>query len=192
MKRRLASILFVIGVAGCATIGTAITKTNSHVQMPSYSLVMPPDRGWYLQRDDGKEYAILTKQIEPIVWQMRFYKNTLLHDALIAATAKEVADDFRTLEVQVMIEEGVKKGKYQLSDVKIGEEVVGNKKFYTMEHVIVSPSAMQRASMYLYFPQAKNNRHFFAAHYFETSPPGVVAKSYKEEFLSALASFNVR
>jgi len=192
-KDFLVFVLFATSLfSGCATLGTEITTSNNQIQMSSYSLVVPANQGWHLQRDDGRDYAILTKQVEPIMWQIRTYKNSVLSETLISATAKEVADDFRKLEVQVMNEEGVRKGKYQLRDVKMGEEIIGNKQFYTMELVVVSRSIVQKASMYLYFPQPKNNRYFFAAHYFETTPPNVIAKSYKQDLLNALANLNFK
>ena len=184
--------LFTSVLSGCVTLGTEITTSNNYIQMPSYSLVVPANHGWHLQRDDGHQYAILTKRIESTIWQIRTYKNSVLSEMLNSATAKEVADDFRELEVQAMIEEGVKKGQYQLRDVEMREEIVGTKQFYTMHYVIVSQSTVQKASMYLYFPQPKNNRYFFAAHYFETTPWNVVPKSYEQDFLDALANLDFK
>ncbi|HEX9443079.1 MAG TPA: hypothetical protein VGA73_03125 [Candidatus Binatia bacterium] len=192
MKPWPALLLLAISLVGCSTARTEITKKNNRIEAASYSFVIAADQGWYMQRDEKGERITLTKQAGPIVWQIMFYKNILLADQLAAASAEAVADDFRKLEVQVMMEEGVKKGKYQLRDIKMGEEIVGDRAFYTLEHVALSPSLMQRASMYLYFPQAKNNRYFFVAHYFETTAPGVAAKSLKDEFLSALASLTVK
>jgi hypothetical protein len=192
-KNFLIFVLVATGVFhGCATLGTEVTTNNNRIQMPSYSFVVPANQGWHLQQDDGREYAILTKQVQPIMWQIRIYKNPVMSQILQSASAEEVADDFRKLEVQVMIEEGVKKGQYQLRDVKMGEEIVDNKQFYTMHHVIVSQSIVQKASMYLYFPQPRNNRYFFAAHYFETTPPNVIAKSYKQDLLAVLASLHLK
>jgi len=173
-------------------MGTEITKANHHIRMSGYSVVIPPDQGWHLQRDDAGESARLIKKIDLIIWQMWFLRNTINNDLLIAATAKEVADHFRQLDVQVMIEEGVKKGKYQLRDIKMGEETVGGRIFYTMEHVIITAALFQRMNMYLYFPRPRNNRYFFIAHYSEAMPPSVTAKSYKDEFLRVLATFEFK
>jgi hypothetical protein len=182
----------MFAVSGCATIGTEITKANNHVRMPGYSVVIPPDQGWHLQQDDARESARLIKKVDPIIWQMWFFRNTINSDALMAATAKEVADHFRQLDIQVMIEEGVKKGKYQLRDVTMGEETVGDRSFYTMEHSIITAALFQRMNMYLHFPRARNNRHFFVAHYSEATPPGVTAKSYKNEFLRVLTTLDFK
>jgi len=160
--------------------------------MPGYSFARPPDQGWRLERDDSRDYAILTKRIEPVVWQIRTYKNPVRSDVLVAATAKEIADDFRKLQVVNMTEEGVNKGLYELRDVEMGEEIVGEKKFYTMEHVIFNQELVQKVSTYLYFPQPANNQFFFVALYFEKTPSNANAKSYRQDFLNVLANLTFK
>ncbi len=171
---------------GCGILRTQVTTYDNHVQMPSYSFPMPEEKGWQLQRDDSRDYASLTKRIDPIIWQIRTYKNPVRSDVLVAATAKQIADDFRKLGVVSMTEEGVNKGLYELKNIEMGEEIIGVRRFYTMEHEISSPSLVQKVSTYLYFPQPANNRYFYVAHYFEQAPPNVKVKSYKQDFLNML------
>ena len=165
----------------------ALVPSDNQVQMPSYSFPMPEDQGWRLQKDDSRDYAILTKRSDPIVWQIRTYKNPIKSDVLVAATANQMADDFRKLQVVNMTEEGVNKGLYELRDVEMGEEVIDERRYYTMEHAIVSKKLAQRVSTYLYFPQPANNQYFYVAYYLEQAPPDVKVKSYKKDFLNLLA-----
>ncbi len=191
MRRLLIFLFALASVVGCAAAGVEITRRNNHVETASYSFVAPADDDWRLQRDDAKDYILLTRRIGPFEWRMLFYKNVLLPDNPLGS-AKAIADNFRNGEVWMMMEEGVKKGKYQLRDVKMGEENVAGKTFYTMEHVAFNTSIVQRGSMFLFFPQPENNRYFFAAHYFETTPPNGIAKSAKDDFYAALASFTLK
>lgn len=192
MKQYISIVILVI-LVGCTTIGTEITKKNNHIQMPHYSLVVPPDQEWHIVRQDDKtEATVITKKLGPFIFQMKTMINTILDEIPKTASAKTIANDFRNIEKQIMIEEGVNKGLYQLQGLTMSEETVGEKKFYTMSYVISANTGVQRASLYLYFPKEEESDYFFIAHYSETIPLNAfLVKSFKPEFLETLKSLHV-
>lgn len=188
-------LLFLIALlGGCATLGTEITGRNNHIQMPHYSFFVPGDEGWHIQRQDKHyEKAVINKEEGSVLFSMQFLRNIIIDEGMRANPAEVVADDYRGFERRSMIELGVKKGLYQLKDVRTGKKKVGNKIFYTMDYTILSKQGTQKASLYLYFPKERNNYYFIIAHYSETIPPGAsLAKSYKPDFLATLESLEVK
>ena len=161
--------------------------------MPSYSFVVPANNGWHVQKPDkGNELAIITNKIGPFTFQMKMMKNVILGEKMKGATAKEVADDYRGLEKRIMIEQGVNKGLYELKDVTMGEETLGNKYFYTMNYEVVSKSGTQRANLYLHFPEPKNNEYVIVAHYSETIPANAfLVESFKPDFISTIETLSL-
>jgi hypothetical protein len=180
--------------AGCATLGTEITSENNHVTMPHYSFVLPADQGWHIRRANEKhEAVIITKKMGSILLQIKLFRNPILDKEMQANSAKTVADDYRQLEKSIMVEQGVNKGLYILKDVKMDEEVTGNKTFYTMNYTITANSGIQRAGLYLYFHKPSNNDYFIMAHYSETTPANaLLEKTYKPDFLKVLESLSIR
>ena len=83
-------------------------------------------------------------------------------------------------------------GRYKLSDVVMGEESVGDKKFYTMKYTTSDSSAEQTASLYLYFPREEKNPYFMVIHYSETTSRGVTIRlPFYEDFLETLKSLHI-
>lgn len=181
-------------IAGCASTAPEVTRSNSHVQMPHYSFVVPPDHGWRVQRfDNPDESAIITQRIGPFHFEMKIMRNLVADDALRQATAKAVADDFRQLEQRIMIEQGVNRGLYRLENVSLGEETIAGLTFYTMDYVVAGDSSTQRAALYLWFPKPERNESFIVALYSETIPPdSVLLKSYLPDFKSTLQTLTLR
>lgn len=194
MKKQIFAAL-VVTLVGCASIGTEVTGSNNQVQFPHYSLVLPTT-GWRLNRpDETNEVAVVTLQAGPplsATFQMQFIKNGIFDERMKSWSARQVADDYRNLEKRTMIEQGVNRGQYQLSEVVMGEEMVGDKKFYTMKYATSASSQKQTASLYLYFPRDAGNSYFIVAHYSETMPPNVsLSTSFNPEFLQTLRSLRV-
>jgi hypothetical protein len=203
MTKLLKGILVIAGalvalapILGCASTAPAVTRSNNRVQMPHYSFIAPPDRGWQLQRlEDPAETAILTHVAGSFAFAMKILRNTVTDDALKQATAKAVADDFRELERQTMIEEGVNRGLYRLEDVTLGEESIAGLTFYTMTYLVVRDSGTQRAALYLWFPKPERNEAFIVAHYSETTPPHSALFqpfTYLPDFKSTLQTLAMR
>src|SRR2546427_13307786 len=138
MKRYL-SIAGVALLVSCVSLGTPITRNNSQITFPHYSIIVPPDRGWRLLRPNEKiEAAVVKKRVslgrdDSATYLMQFSKNDILDERPRSWSAREVADHFRSLDKQIMIEQGVKMGRYKLGEVVMSEESVGAKKFYTMK-----------------------------------------------------------
>ena len=179
-------------VSGCATSGTLITRSNNHIHMPSYSFVVPPDEEWYVEQPgDPYETAIVRKQMGQILFMMQFKRNTVLNPAAVRGlSVRDLATDYRNAEKNEMVEQGVKKSMYALSDLKMGEEEVEGKSFYTMDYVVTRLTGIQRASLYLYFPPSSNNESFILAHYSETNASPTL--SFMKDFLSVLATLSPR
>lgn len=186
--------MLLASIAGCASMAPEVTRSNSHVQMPHYSFVVPPGRGWHVQRfDSTAESAIIAQRAAPFQIEMKFMRNVVADDALRQATAKAVADDFRQLEQRIMIEQGVNRGLYRLENVTLGEETIGGLTFYTMDYVLVGDSGTQRAALYLWFPKPERNESFIVALYSETSPPNsLLLSSHLPDFKSALQTLTLR
>ena len=195
MKRFSFVALFIM-LASCATVGTEITKNNHQIQMPHYTFVVPPDQEWYLLRPDEKmEVAVVTKKLPPFMFEIRMMRNVILDEEMKTFSAKAVADHYRFQEIWGMVTLGVNKGLYDLRDVVQGEEVIGNKKFYTMTYTTVSNKLKgmeQRAALYLYFSKEENNEWFLIAHFSEVGPTAEIhTKSHRAEFLKVLESVSV-
>lgn len=195
MKKYLLVVALML-IAGCASIGTSITKDNSQITFPHYAIVVTPAKGWRLIRPNEKnEVAVVKIDLGPPMSArvvMQFMKNDIVDERLRSWTAKQVADDYRNLEKQIMVEQGVNKGQYKLSDVVMGEETVGSKSFYTMKYTTSSRTFNQKTSLYLYFPREEKNPYFIVIHYSETMPPNVwVAGSFHQDFLETLKSLRI-
>jgi len=162
--------------------------------MPHYSFVIPADEGWHLKITGGQlEVALITNKIDPFIFQIKLMRNLIFDENMKHSPANIVAKDFRELEKRTMIEQGANKGLYQLKDLTMGKEKIGGKMFYTMNYIITSKSGSQNASLYLFFPKAKDNDYFIVAHYAETIPANAfLVKSYKPDFLSTLASLSIK
>lgn len=195
MKKYVSAAVLLL-LVGCASIGTSITRNNSQITFPHYSIMVPPDQGWHLLRpDEGYEVAVVTQEFGPPMsakLQMRFIKNDIVDESRRSWSAQQVADEYRNLEKQIMIEQGGNKGQYKLCDVVMGEETVGGKKFYTMKYTTLADTLKQTASLYLYFPREVKNPYFMVIHYSETMPHGAfIANSFHLEFLETLKSIRV-
>ena len=193
MKRNHFPLIFLL-LAGFASLGIEITHENNHVKMPHYAIVLPADKGWYLKRTDERLEAITaTRQIGLFLLQIKLYRNLILNKEMQKQLAKTVADDFRKLEMQIMLEQGVYKDLYNLEILDMGEEVVANKTFYTMVYIITAESGIQRAVLYLYFPKPENNDAFIVAHYSETIPVKALPteQTYISDFDRVLRTLSV-
>lgn len=175
MVRRLLLLSILVSLVGCAIPSIEITRTNNHILTPHYSVTIPPDCGWYQNKDiNDPDLLDLEKIIPPNVYMMRFLINWVVDESMKSWTAKQVANDYREGEQANMIMMGVMSGQYELKDVIMGEEKVGDKKFFTMTYTTISGEIKGRASLYLYFPKEKNVGsflfHFIQKHSHLMSP----------------------
>jgi hypothetical protein len=63
-------------------------------------------------------------------------RNVVLDANMRTQSANLVADHFRGMEEQTMIEQGVKRGQYQLKNLVKDTRKLGNKTFYTMTYEV--------------------------------------------------------
>lgn len=175
---------------------TPITRNNSQITFPHYSIVVPPDQWHLIRPNENAEVAVVTTKInldlgEPATYRMQFARNEVLHEIPRSWSAREVADDFRSMERQNMIAQGTWRGQY-FRDVVLSEESVGDKKFYTMKYSASDSNVNLSASLYLYFPREEKNAHFMVIHYSEAIPRGAAnVVSFREDFLETLKSLRI-
>ena len=190
---RYAIFVYILLLAGCASSGMVITKTNNIINMPHYSIEVPPDQGWSLTVEDKAISKIyLKKSINSTASQMWFNINWVAGEHMKTWTARQVADDYRDGELSDMQIRGVMTGMYKLEDVVMGEEVIGDKKFYTMDYVSIGAEKTQRSSLYLYFPRETDIGVFIVAIYTDGYAGKEMSSiSYKPEFIRVLESLQI-
>jgi len=180
-------------MTGCTSTPNYITKENNKIQMPNYSFVVPANKGWYIHQFEKQyEAVVITNEINPFIFQIKIMRNLILDEKKRMKTAKEIADEYRNLERQIMITQGVSRGMYQLKNLTMGEEKIRDKIFYTMSYTTQTQYGMQRAALYLYFPSVERKEGFILAHYSETIPSkAFLKKSFKPDFIRILESLSV-
>jgi hypothetical protein len=91
-----------------------------------------------------------------------------------------------------MIMMGVKTDLYELKDVVMGEETIGDNQFYTMTYTTIKDGIEQRATLYLYFPIERGFTRFFVALYSEAYPVnGDKRDSLMGDFIESLNSLKI-
>jgi hypothetical protein len=183
----------IILLAGCVSTGIEIIDTNNHIDTPHYSIVVPQNQGWYQNNNEGDlDLSHFEKTVSSNIYIMRFSSNWVVDKSKKSWSAKQVADDYRDGEKRNMIIMGVMSGQYELKDVVMGEESIGNKQFYTMTHTAIANGIEQRASLYLHFPVERGFTRFLVALYSESySVKAADRKSLKAEFLETLHSLKM-
>jgi hypothetical protein len=174
--------------------GTSVTEETNRVQMPHYSFTIPPRQNWTMQRtDDSTELVVLSNKIGSTLVQIKLFRNVVLDQKMRTETSAVVADDFRRLEEQTMIELGVNRGQYALNNLVKAERTLGDRTFYTMTYDVVKNSGEQHAALYLLFPKSQGNDSFITAHYSETIPRGAsLVESYKSDFEGLLQTISLQ
>ena len=174
--------------------GVEISKNNNQIDMPHYSIEVPPDQEWSLDVINKAHSTIqLTKSVGTTSYLMRFSINWAAGEHMKTWTAKEVADDYRNGELSDMQKKGVMTGMFELEDVVMGEEIVGDKKFYTMNYANIRSDMDQNSSLYLYFPKETDIDVFIVAIYTDGfKGKEMLSRSHKPEFIRVLESLQVK
>lgn len=190
---RCAIFIYILLQVGCASSGVVITKSNNIINMPHYSIEVPPNQGWILNVVDVASSNInLSKSVNSTAFQMWFNINWVAGEHMKTWTARQVADDYRDGEISDLQIKGVMTGMYKLEDVVMGEEVIGDRKFYTMDYVSIRADMTQRSSLYLYFPREIDIGVFIVAIYTDGfTGKEMLSRSYKPEFIRVLESLQV-
>ncbi|MFC1896146.1 hypothetical protein ACFL0Q_05740 [Thermodesulfobacteriota bacterium] len=198
MRKALTYVLIFI-LVGCTNKGLIITKSNNKIIKPQYSIVIPPEQGWSIYRDDDNpDAAVFQKSINSGLCSMRFSTNRAGHESMKTWTAKQLADAYRNTEKQNMINMGVMTGQHELKDVEYTTETIKGKTYYIMNYVTLHKkhkqhNYKQKSSLYLHFPQERTIRDFILALYSELYPVNEpLANSPRNEFMTTLKSLEVR
>ena len=148
--------------------------------VPAFSISFPQEclEGktiWRLTRKDlqydrieleGEQEAIQASGNRNIT--IRFFSNPILSDSIRGLTPEEIADDFRNNEINSMLELGVKKGLYQLENIKLFTDSIGEKQFYVLSYATILKEGLTITGwLFLYVPKETNNTNIFCAHYAE-------------------------
>jgi len=161
-------------------------SSGAEIQFKNFSFAAPDSELLTTQVLNDRQ-AVFSFAKDGAFFQLTFQENFTTDESMKNLPAHEFADKFREQEKQIMMEEGVKKGAYQLQNLEIGEELLGGKLYYTMTYTAKLGSAVQLAQLYLYFPDENEVDHFLWAHYSEAVPSQeILSKSLKNVFLNML------
>jgi len=175
-------------VTGCAGTGVVVTQENNKIAMPHYSIELPANKGWKIENINKNEESLyLTKRINSTIYTMLFNINRVVDESMKSWTAPQIADNYREGEEMNMMLKGVLTGQYELRDVIKDEEIIGERKFYTMKYTTVKDDIIQNAHLFLFFPNEKKVDEFIVSLYSEAkSVKESNRTSYKREFLETL------
>ena len=109
-------------------------------------------KGWdIVERMNEEPVIIFQKKDADSMCIVTAYVKRIPEGSMRSLQDVEVADVFREGEKENMISEGVNTGLYNLEDLQLGEENVGNKRFFTMKYknVILSEPITIGNSLFL-------------------------------------------
>ncbi len=187
-------LLYSVMLVGSASIGIANTQVNSRKVIHHYSVDLPLSKGWKLTQYKYDNNALyLTKKINSLFCSMLFTGNRTVGARMKSWAAQKIADDYRAGEEWNMILQGAKTGDYELEDVVKGEEMIGAKKFYTMEYVQVRSDSKLKVYLYLYFHKDKQINNFVVSNYTECCFPlnSPITPTFKQEFIDTLRTIKI-
>ena len=161
-----------------------------------YSIHLKSTDRWEIskivEKNDG---IILNRHKQPPNCRIMVIRKIVDHDLIAGASAQELADAIRNREKQGLIELGVKKGLYNLPEIAMGDEVIGDKIYYSMNYTTtpIQDWGYEDAGLYLYFPKETGNEYYILAHFSQTfihnKPSG---PSCRPDFISILESLKIK
>ena len=134
------------------------------ISMPSYTLNVPQDRDWTIDRDDSMESLSLQKATQqPYASSiMQVIKKTTDKEKRDLSES-QLAEDLIRDEESKLQKEFVEKERYEIKEVKKGTTAIGGKKLYFMSYKAAKEEVRVDAVLYLYFPENyKKIQAFFA------------------------------
>ncbi len=167
--RKVIPIIAILLLSSCATtLQIQQVSEGQFIDMGAYSIKTPPGEGWKAEVVEQKA-------------AVRFYRQSLQKGVIAGTTIiqvfqnvifpggwhlseEEAADDYRNNEERGMVELGVKKGQYQLSDVKKGITAIDGRKLYFMSYKTAELKGLFKtaeAVLYLFFPPDFKKMHIF-------------------------------
>jgi len=177
------AILFVIV---CYASIAENENATAPIEFRFFSFSIPNTDTWNLLEKTHSK-AVFATSHGKANYRITIIENYTRDPILRTLPAKDAADAYRNHEKFGMMEYGVKQGLYELHDLTMGEEQIGNKLYYTMKYITKNPTAFELAQLYLYFPFEMNNSYFLLAHYSEAAPnQNSLKHSFEADFLQML------
>ena len=192
MNRQLITLLALFSVvlmSGCATEKVPIRAGVQH--LPHFSFATPKDDIWIEEQLIEKDKIVFTTRRGAVEHRFTLLEKVIFDKGKSKASAKDVADEYRNGEKNIMIVRGVKEGLYELFDIVTGQERFGDKLYYTMKYWTNSEAHCESAWLFLYFPHEYLNDQFLVAHYSEAAPTcDLLTFSLKSNVLRILRTVN--
>jgi hypothetical protein len=187
----LLALLGSLPIAGCGT-SRAITAENQVIEMPSYTLRVPPDRGWELDERQGEptELVRIVRSEGDRHYLVTVARNIIVDPVRRGWASEAVARDYFAFERKEMAVKGVEAGKYELSGVTEDTVTVDGRRFFRMSYQTHGAGARVLSSMYLHFPEPEDNEAFYLLHLSEGVRPDLPHHPYwPAEVESIVAGF---
>ena len=151
-------------------------------EMDWYSVQVELDKGWEVRIDRAKQHLYF----EEVKKELKSYRSIQVQERdaskifMGSHSEKWVADNYRRLEESDMVVRGVKKGRYELQDLKKYELTINEKIFYLMNYKQILKGDLTGLTgygyLYLYFPSNfEESSKFYVFHYFYLEPKGKTA-----------------
>ena len=178
------AILFILGCSA----SIAMEDTDSRIKFQYFSFSVPDSNTWQLL-DKTDNQAVFTTRHDHALYRITIVENYIYDEMIKKLPAKEAADDYRNAEKYWLMELCTRRRMYELRDLTMGDEQIGDNLFYTMKYLTTNPQVYQSARLYLYYPFKKGNNYFLVAHYCEAAPDqSSIQRSYESDFLQLLKS----
>ena len=178
------AILFILA----CNANAAIESTAPRIEFRYFSFSTPNTDTWQLLEKTDSQ-AVFTTRYGRANYRITIIENYIYDQMIKTLPAKEAADDYRNHEIFWLMEFCAKRGMYELRDLTMGDEQIGNKVFYTMKYLTMNPQIFQSARLYLYYPFEKANNYFLMVHYCEAAPnQESLKRSFESDFLQLLKS----
>lgn len=188
----LVIIIFLPLLSCAATQQIQKESKESVIEMGSFTVNHPPGEDWQTRVFKDKGVVAFIKEegkTMRVFGEIMAGKTIIRGITLIQVNSymappqkwnlneEKMADDIRKQEEKTMIEEGVKKGQYELEDVKKDVATVGGRKLYFMSYKAIVGSWLSlkgnpkvvEAVIYFYFPQDFEKRRNFYSFLITTS-----------------------
>jgi hypothetical protein len=159
-----ATVILIIFFAlpSLASVAKNQTGESMTISMPSYTLKVPQERDWTIDRDDTRESVSLQKTTKyPYTSSiMQVIKKTTDKKKRDLSESK-LAEDLIRDEESKLQKELVEKELYELKEVKKGTTAIGGKKLYFMSYKAAKDEIGVDGVLYLYFPENYKKIHAF-------------------------------
>lgn len=163
-------------------------------EVKNFSLDVTLDKGWKTTIDPESQAVTFANFEKGFNRQQRILIREI--DALEifrgSHSEKWVADEYRRREEADMIERGVKKGMYELKDLKKFELEVDGKHLYAMTYKQLLKGLIGHGYLYLYFPDFKDSNKFYIFLYYYICPEEESQEASIEEFYSLIKGFKLK